>query len=312
MNSIDYKMNAAANTFRGPSAVIWSDCPVLDFIEDPSKGMYFFDDFLMCGSAITTSAYKNSVGQWATYQDATTGGTMLDGTAEGGVLKVGADGDNEEVTFTSQTGAFRLVTTSTLAMNKRLWFEARVARSSVTATKGDMFVGLALPALSSNITASGQIISSTDNTLNTTSLLGFHFKGNGPTEVSFAFCLSGGTVNYPTGMTTLMNSCTAAVNTAGAFHKVGFLFDPDGLPSLITSATARQTAGAVRKKLIRVFVDGQECATFLSSDDVANATANQAFPTSFMCPTFSIMNQTGSTPDTLSVDWIRVAQAANT
>jgi hypothetical protein len=315
VNQIDYSPNIAGEgttPFRGPSKVIWKDCPVLEILEDPSKGMYFFDDFIMVGSAITTSAYKNSIGQWATYTDATAGGSQSDGAKEGGVLVIGADGDNEEVTMFSQTGAFRLVTTTTLALNRKLWFECRIARSTVTATKGDIFVGLALPALTSNIPASAQIISATDNTLNTTSLLGFHLKGNGPTEANFAFCLSGGTVNYPTGMTTLMNSCTAAVNTAAAFHKFGFLFDPDGLPSIISSATARQTAGNVRKKLIRVFVDGLECATFLSSDDVANATATQAFPTSFMSPTISIMNQTGSTPDTLSIDWIRVCQLANT
>ena len=49
--TVQPKINLSANTNRGPSAAIWADCPVSDIYEDPSKGMHFFDDFLVVGNA---------------------------------------------------------------------------------------------------------------------------------------------------------------------------------------------------------------------------------------------------------------------
>ncbi len=312
VNTIEYAPTLSADTFRGPSKAIWADCPVHDLIENPLLGQYLWDDFNLAGNAVMSSAYKNSIGQWTVYSDA--GGTIVDGALEGGVIQIGSDGDNEEVTLFASAGAFRLLTTSTLALNGKLWFECRIAKSSIAATKADTFIGLHNVLLSSGIPYANSVISATDNTLVTTGdLLGFHSKGNAPTEMNFAFCLTSGTVNYPTGMTTLMNTCTSAVMAANAFHKFGFLFDPQPRfgAKAVSTATARQTVGQVRKPLLRVFVDGQECPTFLDSDDVANATATQAFPTAFMSPVMSTMNQTGSSPPTLLIDWIRVAQLGN-
>lgn len=311
-NTIDVKSNLSANTFRGPSSVIWADCPWMDLREDPSKGMTFWTDFI--GGINIPTAAGGAIAQHAgdglsVY--AYTGATITDGAAEGGVITFGSDGDNEGVAFGPTAGAFRLVTTSTLALNGKLWFEARIARSSVTATKGDFFVGLFDGFLTSGLPTAAVPITTTDNTLATKNLLGFHSKGNGPTEVNFAFCLSGGTVNYPTNMTTLMASSGNSVLTDGAFVKLGFVFDPAAMPKTITAATARQTAGQTKKALLRVFVNGLEMPTFLTSDDIVNATAGQAFPTGFMGPGFAVMSQTGSSPPTMSVDWIRVAQMGN-
>jgi hypothetical protein len=310
--TIRYAPTLAADSARGPSMSIWSRCPVLEFQQDPDQGTYFFDDFTMLGNADMTSAYKNSIGQWSTYGYA--GALLADGAAEGGVVTYGSDGDNEGVCFLSSAGSFRLVTTSTLALNGKLWFETRIATSTVTATTHEDFVGLAIPALSSGLPRAAYPITTTDDTLDATNgtFIGFHRKATAaPTEWQFVFNLAGGTINYPTGLTTLMNSVTGAVLTAAQFVKLGFLFDPGADYKQITSATARQTAGQVVRPLITVFVNGQPAATFLSSADVQNATSGQKFPTGFMAPCFANMNQTGTTPGTSSVDWIRVAQRAN-
>jgi hypothetical protein len=312
VNTVNYLANLAANTFRGPSTAIWGSCPVNDLREEPDKGMYFFDDFLMVGNADMSSAYKNSIGQWSVYGDA--GALLADGAAEGGVLTYGSDGDNEGVCLLSAAGSFRLVTTSTLALNGKLWFECRLATSTVTATKHEDFVGLAIPALSSGLPRAAYPITATDNTLDSTNgtFIGFHRKGNAATEWQFCFNLAGGTVNYVTGLTTLMNTVTGAVLTASSFVKLGFIFDPFAYPKTITSATARQTAGAISRPLITVYVNGLAAPTFLSSADVQNGTAGQAFPTGFMAPIVQCFNQTGSSPGTSSIDWIRVAQMAST
>ena len=314
VKTANYAANLTNSTsLRGPSPSIWYDCPVPDFQQDPSLGMHFFDDFLLSGNPGTTaSAVAASLGAWSTY--AYTGATIGDGQLEGGVLTFGSDGDNEGLTFLSSSGSFRLVTTSTLALNQKLWFEARVATSTVTATKRDDFVGLAIPALSSGLPRAAYPITATDDTLDATNgtFIGFHRKGTAaPTDWQFCFCLAGGTVNYVTGLTTLRATAGLATLTANTFTKLGFVFDPNAITKLVTSATARQTAGTLRRALIRVFADGVELPTFLSSDDVQNATAGQAFPTGFMAPVIATMNQTASSPGTASVDWVRCAQVAN-
>ena len=305
VKSANYKANLQASTVRGPSPAIWANCPTLAIIEDPALGFYFYEDWTMAGQAVMSSAYKDSIGRWATYADA---GSIIVPNAGDGV-SFGADGDNEETSLFSNAGNFRLVTTSTLALNGKLWFEASVARSSVTATKGDFFVGLAEPLLASNISAANLIWSATDNTLVTTkSFIGFISKGNAPTEWQFVFNLASGTANIVTNMTTLMASSGNSVLTDGAFARLGFLFDPNADTGLVSAATARQTAGQTKRKMLRVFVNNLELPAFLSADDIQNATAGQAFPTGWMGPTMSVMNQTGSTPPTMGCRFIRAAQ----
>lgn len=308
VKNVPMALNLLASSKRGPSDVIWKDCPVLDFIEDPGKGMCFFDDFLVAGSgpSATGGAIAQANGQWSTYLYQ--GATVTDAALEGGVISFGSDGDNEGVAFGSGAGAFRITTTSTLVGNGKLWFEARIAKASIAATKADCVVGLFDSFLSSGLPQAGYPISTTDNTLGATmNFLGFHLKGNGPTEVNFAYQLSGTATVYPTGMTTLMNTCTSAVLAAAQYIKLGFLFDPKALPKTISTASTGQTVGQLYAPLIRVFVNGQEAPAFLTSTNVYGT----SFPTGFMSPGFAIMNQTGSSPTTMQMDWIRCAQIAN-
>lgn len=316
MNTVKYKGNLAASTRRGPSPAIWGDCPVADLMEDHGLGMFFRDDFTVAGNAAMSSAFTGSIGQWQAYGAA--GAVLADGAAEGGILTMGSNDDQEGVTLWSSTGSFRLVTTSTLALNGKLWFEARVARSTIADDKGDFFVGLCTPSLSSGLPAAAIPISTTDATMSTTpSFLGFHSVDKAsvtygsPDDWSLVFNLASGTVNAVTGLTTVVNTARSSAIAAAEFVKLGFIFDPFAYPKAISSATARQTAGQVVKPLLRVFVNGIELATFLSSADIQNATAGQAFPTSFMAPCLAVMNTTGSSPPTMSTDWIQVAQLAN-
>jgi hypothetical protein len=298
----------SADTSREPSANIWG--PFGNFAGCSNS---VWDDFNKCGNLNMASAVAGSIGGWSAYGSA--GATLVDKQLEGGVIGLTSDTADEYVTLLSSTGSFRMVTTSTLALNKKMAFEARVARSVVTSAKGEFFVGLMAPTLSSGLPATAQPITATDDTLMTAGdFFGFHCNQTtavrgGPTEVAVAFELASGTINYPTNLTTLMASTGNTVLAADTFVKLGFVFDPNGPIKRITSATARQTAGTLRKANIRFFVNGIEAPTFLTSDDVANATATQAFPTAFMAPVFAHAN--GASTFTVSyIDWIKVAQEA--
>jgi hypothetical protein len=282
-------------------------------IQDPRVGMYFFDDFTVIGSADMSSAYKGSNGQWASYGYA--GAQMNDAQKEGSVIKLSSDGDNEGLTLLSQGGAFRFVTTSTLAYNGKMWFEVRLAKSSVASAHLNFFAGLMAPTLSSGLPAAAQPITTTDDTVMTAGdLFGFFGVGTtstrgGPTEVEVDFVLASGTINRP--YTTLMADSGNTVLAADSYVKLGWVFDPAAYTQQVTNATARQTAGNLRAPVLQFYVNGNKTSGFLTYEDVKNSTAGQAFPTSFMCPVLSVMNMASQSSDYLAVDWIRVAQIAN-
>lgn len=309
VKSVLYEGNLAVSSRRGPSKIIWGDCPVPLLLEDPGEGMYFFDDFIMAGNmGPNAAAITGSLGQWMCYADIGAAAIQADGALEGGVLTLGSDGDNEGVTLSSMAGSFRTTTTSTLALNQKLWFEARIARSVVTATKIDAFVGLCDKTSASGLAVTAVPISTTIDVLSTVpNLLGFFSKGSVANEWSFAYQLAAGTAVFPTNLTTLMNTVTGAVLTANQFVKLGFLFDPNAAPVVISSASTGQTAGQIARPLIKIFVNGLPAAAFLTTTNVQGT----AFPTGFMSPCVAVMNDAGSSPGTISIDWIRAAQIAN-
>lgn len=304
-NTIEYAPTLSADTFRGPSRSIWNACPVGDFIENPLLGMYFFDDFLVAGEAVMSSIYKNSFGQWSVY--AAAGSLISDAAIEGGGLSITSGTDLDQTVLFGSAGGFRITTTSTLALNGKLWFEARVAKSSIATDICECFVGLADKQLSSGIPAVNLLFSGVDDTLATApNLIGFYNKGDtAQTEWQFVYQLAAGTAVFPTGLTTLMNSITGAVLTANGFVKLGFLFDPFAYPKTISTASTGQTAGNVAKPLITVFVNGQPAVAFLTSTNVAGT----SFPTGFLSPVFGC--QQHATKGSFLIDWIRVAQIAN-
>lgn len=320
-------LNAGGDTNRRPSPVIWQSCPKRDEIER-AGGTWFFDDFNPAGNATMTSAFKGSLGQWSIYGDA--GALVQNGQdnagtispLEGGWITIGSNDDNEGVTLFSSAGAFQFMTTTSATApgyRNRIYYECRCSRGTVAATKNDCFIGLCDPILSAGVASAAQPISTTINTLDTTNgLFGFFSAGSsagsfaGPTDFGVAFLKAGSTVNAPTNLTGLLGATSQTVLAAASIVKLGFIYDPNAYQQAVSgSPTARQTAGAVRRKLIRFFVNGIETPTFLSNDDMANATAAQAFPIGFMCPTIATMNDAGSTPGTFSVDWIKCVSLPN-
>lgn len=310
----------ALGNYRLPSYSIWGDCPWAALQEGSVDGSWFFDDFNMIGNLnMGAGAVAGSIGQWSAY--GYQGAQLNDAQKEGGVIKMSSDGDNEGLTLLGSAGGFRFIgpTATSANLNQKMWFEARIAKSSVATAHISAFVGLMAPTLASGLPAAAQPWTTTDDTLMTAGdTFGFNLAGTtatrgGPTDVGVSFCLASGTINYPTNLTTLLATAAQTVLAADGYVKLGWIYDPQALPAAIgTNNTARQTVGTTRRKLIRFFANGVEImSTFLSSDDVVNATATQAFPTSFMCPVLSVMNMASQSSDYLAADWIKIAQLGN-
>lgn len=130
--------NIAADTTRGPSASIWSDCPFVDAIENPSLGYGFHDDFLSIPKTPPTT--EGNFGQYKAFTS--TGGIIQDAGALGGIIAIGSDGDNEGASIAPGIFPFALNTSQ-----KRFHFEARIGfvkiADTTTAGMCDVFIGLA-------------------------------------------------------------------------------------------------------------------------------------------------------------------------
>ncbi len=207
MNTTQYKGSQGlglADTSRGPSQSIWSDCPVLEIVNGVTDGIHLFDDFISgprvaAGAEAATGLYRGF---------ASTGGLVADGGEFGGTLDLSSDGDDEGASFRTSCSPFQIARSQ-----GKLWFEARVKTSTITDTKHGIFVGLmADNALTATvpITAAGAIAD--------VNIVGFHrLEGDGDQF---------DTIYKADGVTQVTVQADAAVIVADTWVKLGMVFDP--------------------------------------------------------------------------------------
>jgi hypothetical protein len=253
-----------------PSPGVWGNCP----INLATDGLSVHnDDFLTVASidasgAAVTGNYATAGGHYEIY--AHQGGTITSGSTVGGDIVVASDGDNEGIAIgPNVTAAFKI----TAANMRRLWFECRFKVDTIADTKNGVFIGLlekAAVAAAVPITTSGTIAD--------TNIIGFHrLEGDGD-KMDVVYKADG-----QTQQTALADAVTLVADT---YKKVGFYFD--GLST------------------VKFYDDGEEVASArLDYDDLNAAT----FPSDVVLgPCIAIMNATGSTPGSLTVDWVRCVQ----
>ena len=122
---------------RGPSPLIWDNCPIIDYMVNPVKGSHYFEDFKgdIYGTVSTTSRMKG-----LTFYNATGASHQPVDDDVHGVLRVegnNLDNDDSVVAYGHDGGV--VVPTA----GKKFWFEARVRRDSVDNHQLSMFIGLA-------------------------------------------------------------------------------------------------------------------------------------------------------------------------
>jgi hypothetical protein len=314
VKTVDYSYGLSVDTTRGPSRSIWGapgapNAFVADFLQEPYLGTYFWDDFLDTGGLLVASGAPGAFGRWATYAE--TNGAITDDAIQGGGWNLAASTTgNQGVALSTRAGAFQFVTAAG-ALQGRIAFEARVRISSIAASTLDFFVGLMdhLPV------ASAVPLSDTDGALSTTpGLIGFHARGGAtnPGDFSVAYNVASGTVQYPTGLTNLVNTVTGTAYVAATYVKLGFLYDPNPYPVRIsTAATTGQTAGNTARPCIRFFVNGVPAVAFLTSSDLTTGAANNAlFSPIPLGPVVAFKQQSTTASISASIDWIRVAQVS--
>ncbi len=340
VKSAQYLANASANTFRGPSLAIWGapgspNAWVEDFLQDPSLGLHFFDDFECVGqlgifpqiAALT----QGGIGRWAAILPI--GGGLGDASIVGGALQMLpgslANSSTNQITevIYSNVGCFQISGASSTSgsLQGRLAFEARVALTSVTNGKRDAFIGLIDQAPAS--TAALQALfpftnagSSSNNLTSTYNLIGFYFPsasyaGQPSGDCVFTYGLASTAPIFASNLKGLISNVGGSSILANTYYKLGFTYDPMAPTLAITKASDGQTAAAIARAMIRVYVNGVPAAAFLTS---GNNILTASFPTGVMGPICAISptsSGTGNSASTqsgfMNVDWLRVAQQMN-
>jgi len=143
------RLIAGTDTGVGPSPKLWSNCPFVPILFDPSKGFVFFDDFVQPG-IYATGALQSGI----LFTQTSDGGTVAyDPALAGGILKLtapAADADGPTCQWISLQ--------VTPAAGTKIWFECRL---KLATDVEDVFIGFADDA-NTNPIGSGTIVTTQD------------------------------------------------------------------------------------------------------------------------------------------------------
>lgn len=273
---------------RGPSPILWRDCPIITFLNDPSKGLHMFDDFtnsVMNVNAAASTDFVSGVGDlggdinWYIYAETDKLADVALQADERGILMLDDDGtDQDVVAITTGNNVAGVIKTPTIGVPKGLWFEARIAVSTITDGDAGIFVGLAQPGEAKD---AGGGMGGDAAAMADIDHIGFTIlEGDGDDIVITYNEASAGVAQSSTGV------ITAAVDT---YVRLGFRLQHVG-----------------QKIEIRFYADGVDLGDAVAID---LSTANANFPSATdMDVLVSHVGGTGNADgDNLKVDWVRVA-----
>ena len=209
MGATDGNSHITTGMEVGPTPAIWDDCPVLEIIQDPGKGWYYFNDFtsypILANGA---TSYVGSGCGWFTAATAGKTAGVVDDPA--GVVQLFMSDDNEGGGLVccnddNQSGLIYLNATTP----KGLWIEARLKHVNITDSRANVFVGIAEEALNA---AGG--ITVNDGTTSDKDYIGFWRDEDDGDKYDLIHNTAGGG-----GVTALSaDACTLVADT---YHKVG-------------------------------------------------------------------------------------------
>lgn len=278
-------IDAVPDTTAYPTKAIWADCPVVEMIADPSKGIHFYDEFLNC--PVTGAGASGTIGLSPGFGYVFYGDTGVVMRAEssategaGNALTVsGNDADNDEGIMSLGSPAFMVSDTGGTA--GKLWFEARIKKASVANNGVSQFIGLADDfGAQKRIAESANAMADDTANLGAFSFLGFHQDAANGDSWDLVVRAEGGA------QTVLISGVDVIV--ADTYAKLGFVYDP----------------AAPAAEQIAIYVDGVKQTTFVTADNIAAATFPDA---EALAPTWA--TKTGAAAEVVcSLDWWRTAQ----
>lgn len=273
-----YGSGITADTTRGPSGALWGNCAAKPWLTvDPAIGYGIFDDFEDFGLAGTQTTQIN-LGRYKVYN--TGAGTVAansfpNGTAAytGGVISMLCDTAGDQSVIGNHACPFSLASAA-----GRLWFEARVAVSSVATATTHMFVGL---GNNQDVTFGAAIpLADADATGTAVALLGWNRLEDGTTALNTSY------TDEAAAYTNVQAS--AGTLAADTWIKLGFYFD--------SGNTTRA---------VRFFVNGVEASSAMTASTLSGLTH---LDNSNLGPVWAAFADTSGTAVYHYMDWWACAQ----
>jgi len=145
------RLIAGTATGVGPSPKLWSGCPLLPIMFDPTKGFVFFDDFLKPGEYVTAETHNGIL-----QTDNTDGTVANDPSLAGGILKITASANDGRGPTLQWKGV-----QVTPAAGTKIWFECRI---KIATDVEDILIGLIDDATTDPING-GTVVTNEDDTI---------------------------------------------------------------------------------------------------------------------------------------------------
>lgn len=282
VNTIDYRGNLVAHTGRNPSPNVWADAQVFDTLEGNINGTFFHDEFngIPLAGVQTTEAPFGGYKVLASVGNSVSGVGVINSVAvPGGVLRFQHSADNGAA---SLARAYPSLLISGLTANSgKLWFEARIAVSTLAVNGLGFFLGLA--EVDKWTLAAGVPFNGGDAITNTAAAIGFR-KGEDALGVIDTV--------YSDRATAFTNIQAGAVtlSAANTFIKLGMVYDPNE---------------PVAADCLKFYADNLQLQGKMSRSAIAALTNLDSNPLGLI---FATVADTAGTTAAAYLDWWRVAQ----
>ena len=280
--------SAAHVVARGPSPIIWADCPVVSFLNDPGKGIHYFDDFqnsVVLEEEAGRSAWTGGIGHiagdmnWEGYVETALIADIALQADDEGVLMLDTDGTDDQgagiTTGNNVQGVFR---SPKVGESKKFWFECRIKTNTITTGDLPFFVGLMEPGKLS----SGSPLGAAPTAPGDFDYIGFFVAEADGDDLTIIYNeASSGTAQSVTGQITLV---------ADTYIRIGFKLVLDG-----------------NSMKIHFYADGVDLGVD-AEVDIGSTNANWPGNTNMDVIITSTSGTNGENGDNLKIDWVRVAQ----
>lgn len=267
----------SAQTEANFSPGVWYDCPLQAILDGELAGVV--DEFHFTKLPKTPATTEGNFGQFAQFSD---NGGFIDAGSTGG-WKFGSDGDNEGASIRSHSVPFKLNRTS-----KKLWFEARIKKSTISDTKHGVLLGLIEDVAFTStvpITAAGAIADK--------NLVGFRIDEADGDNIDAVYKADG---------VTAVNVATDVVTgglVADTYLKLGMVYEPSVSP-FVQDPNNTGTA----KYNLTYYVNG----LLVGTKQIPSA-AGTDFPNDVQLGFFfAVLNATGTSPGDSTIERYRIAQ----
>lgn len=280
---------AVASTTREPSKSIWFDCPVMLMLDDPSTGNYWFDDFmdLPLQPTLTTQIAYGRYKAYATASCTLKSVSTVSSTEQGGgYLEKTAAADNDGISIAQAYPTFML--SGNVSDSGKLWFEARIAISTIATNTTGFFLGLAETDLLT-LSATVPFNAASGSTSNAGGMIGFFKDEDGLGVINTVKADRATSFSNIGASEASIAALSAASGVVSGFTKLGMVYDPK-----------RST------DCIRFYQDGTQLTTVVSKTTLQAYTHIDANALGLM---FASIYDSGASSSTKTyLQWWRCAQ----